>query len=107
MADATTPSTPDAQTPATCTKCTGPLDTEGYPKWCKACRAKHRREYEATKKEMSETRGYAAGVSAMKGHLAGHFERLGSGSFSGYEVAALIRQSKGPADVPSKVSADV
>jgi hypothetical protein len=99
MTEPTTTSAADTPTPATCSKCDGALDTEGYPKWCKACRAKHRREYESTRKEMSESRGYAAGVSAMRLHLAGHFERLGAGSFAGYEIAALIRQARGPADV--------
>lgn len=45
---------------------------------------------------MTESRGYAAGIAAMRAHLAGHFDRLGSGAFTGFEIAGLIRQSKGP-----------
>lgn len=73
------------------------LDTAGSPPWCKTCRAKYQRDYKAMRAEMSESRGFAAGVSAMRAYLAAHFERLGSGSFSGYESAHLIRQSRGPA----------
>lgn len=81
-----------------CSKCTEPLDTAGSPPWCKACRAKYQRDYKAIRAEMTESRGYAAGVSAMREHLAKRFEHLGAGSFSGAEVAYLVRQSKGPVD---------
>lgn len=84
---------------STCSRCTKTLDTAGSPPWCKACRAKYQRDYKALRDEMKESRGFAAGVSAMRAHLAGQFERLGSGTFSGYESAGLIRQAKGPADV--------
>jgi hypothetical protein len=83
-------------TDATCSKCEGVLDTDGYPKWCKACRAKHRREYEATKKEMGETRGYAAGCSAMREFLADYFKSLGNAHVSGFEASVLV----GRAGVP-------
>lgn len=81
---------------AKCSKCDGLLDTEGYPCWCKACRAKYKREYEATKRQMSESRGYCAGVTAEKNHLARAFEKLGSGMMSGYEAAMWIRGDEGP-----------
>jgi hypothetical protein len=71
-------------------KCTNPLDTEGSPKWCKSCRAKYRREYEALKAGMNQTRGFARGAEAMRKMLSGEFERHGSGGFSGYEIAAMI-----------------
>lgn len=81
-----------------CSKCEGPLDTTSYPKWCKACRAKNKREYEATKKEMSETRGFAAGVSAAKDLLASEFESAIRGAaINGFEAARLVRACKGPA----------
>lgn len=83
--------------PTVCSKCDGALDTEGYPRWCKKCRAAHRREYEATKKEMSESRGFAAGMSAMREYLATNFRQYGSaGSFTGYEIADTIMRAKGP-----------
>lgn len=85
------------ETPQQCTKCDQLLDTTGYPLWCKSCRAKHKREYEATKKEMQESRGYCAGMSAMREYLASKFQQYGSaGSFTGYEIAATIRQCAGP-----------
>ncbi len=78
-------------------RCNNPLDTTGYPLWCKACRATNKRETEATKKEMTESRGYAAGVSAMRDYLAMKFGEYGAqGGFSGTEIAHYIRQSKGP-----------
>jgi hypothetical protein len=94
-----TEATVTADTASRCSKCAGPLDRKGYPLECRACWAKRQRDYVATKKEMTESRGFAAGVSAMRAHLAGQFDRIGSGSFNGYEAAGLIRQSKGPADV--------
>jgi hypothetical protein len=81
----------------TCSKCSAPLDTTGYPLWCLACRAKHKREYEATKKEMTESRSFAAGCTAMREYLAKRFAEYGAaGSFSGAEVAGYIMQAKGP-----------
>lgn len=78
-----------------CSKCEAPLDTTGFPKWCKACRAKYKREYEATKKEMSETRGYAAGFSAgsaaMQAGIAARVAAVGNGKFSGLRFAEWIK----------------
>jgi hypothetical protein len=83
---------------ANCSRCNGDLDTTGYPLWCKSCRAAHKREYEATKKEMQESRGFAAGQNAMRHYLAQQFDRYGSqGSFTGMEIARIILQSRGPA----------
>lgn len=79
-----------------CSRCTEPLDTTGSPTWCKSCRANYQREYKALRAEMTESRGYAAGVSAMRAYLAAQFAKLGSGGFTASEVAALIRQSQGP-----------
>jgi len=79
-----------------CTKCGQARDTIGYPKWCKACRSTYKREYAELKEGMSETRGYSAGISAMRDCAAREFDRLGSGSFAAFEVAALIRQMPGP-----------
>lgn len=80
-----------------CSKCEGLLDTSGYPLWCRKCRAGNKREYEATKKEMQESRGYAAGISAMREYLAAKFREYGTqGSFTGIEVAHYITQSQGP-----------
>lgn len=79
-----------------CTKCKEPLDTEGYPLFCKACRAKYQREYQAMRKEMSESRGFCAGISAMRALLVREFNAQGSGSFTGYEIAGLIAQCSGP-----------
>ncbi len=76
-----------------CSKCEKALDTEGYPKWCKVCRAKHRREYESTKKEMSETRGYAAGCSAMRDFMVRYFAQFGNVKLSGVEVSVMARKA--------------
>lgn len=75
-----------------CSKCEEPLDTTGYPKWCKSCRAKHRREYEEVRKKLT----FGEGIAAMRELMADEFDRLGSGKFSGYECADLIRQAPGP-----------
>ena len=89
--------TPEEQlSETTCSRCEKPLDTTGYPLWCKACQNKYRKELKALKKQMQETRGYAAGVSAFKAYLVGKFALLGHSQFSAVEIAALIQQSKFP-----------
>lgn len=72
-------------------ECGKPLDTSGYPLWCKACRAAHRRGYESTRDEMSETRGFAAGASAMQAALAAQFQASG-GMFNGPTAAGWVRK---------------
>ena len=101
MAAATlTPQTPEVQTQPLCSKCGAELDSEGYPKWCKACRKLHKAEWERTRKEMTESRGFAAGVSAMRSYLVKRFANYGTqGNFSGLEVAQIIRQCTGPDQV--------
>ena len=77
-------------TAARCAKCSEVLDTKAP--WCKACRAKYQRDYQSTKGDLA----FASGAGAMREHLARHFERLGPGGFSGYEIAGLIRRVKTP-----------
>ncbi len=79
-----------------CSKCSGVLDSEGYPKWCKACRSKYNKEYAATKEEMQETRGFSAGVSAMRHAMAEHFKLFGNARFSGVELWQMISKAPGP-----------
>ena len=81
--------------------CGKSLDTTGYPLWCKACRSKHRNAYNATVKDMSETRGFCAGVTAAKDFLASEFERkISAVMISGNEAARLVRACRGP-ELPS------
>ena len=75
----------------TCSRCPNTLDTTGYPRWCKDCRAKYQKEYHRIKEAMAEGKGFAGGAAAMKDVLATEFDRLGSGTFPGYEIANLIR----------------
>lgn len=75
-------------------RCANVLDTEGSPKWCKKCRAKYQREYQALQPELAEKRGYGRGVQQLRNFLVLEFERLGSGAFTGYEIAELIRQAQ-------------
>ena len=81
-----------------CSRCGGDLDTTDYPKWCKDCRKTNKKQWEATRKEMTESRGFAAGVSAMRAYLAKNFdERYGTQTeFTGMEIAHIIRTCKGP-----------
>ena len=87
-----------ANSPNECSKCSAELDTAGFPKWCKACRAKYKREYEGLKKEMAETRGYSAGISAMREFLAVQFVGYTIQRFSGPEIAHIIRNCSAPVD---------
>lgn len=50
----------------TCSRCEKPLDTEGYPLWCQACRTTYRRELNEMKKAMAEGKGYLAGAEAIR-----------------------------------------
>lgn len=77
---------------AKCSKCEKDLDSTGFPHWCRKCRATYKREYEAQRDEMSETRGYAAGISAMRDFLAVNFEKYALPRvFSGPEIGHIIR----------------
>ena len=89
--------TPATKIAGQCSKCQGPLDGAAGQNWCKACRAKYQREYEATRKQMTESHGFQAGVTAMRQYLVQRFSQYGTaGSFSGQEIAATIAQCKGP-----------
>ena len=79
-----------------CSRCEKALDTSGYPKWCKTCRAAYKREYEALRTQMGEGRGFAAGVVAMRTLLAQEFDRQGFANFNALEVRDLILQAPGP-----------
>jgi len=77
---------------AKCSKCERDLDASGFPRWCKVCRAKYQREWCALRKEMSETRGFAAGVSAFREHLLKKFSAIpASYMFSGPVAAEWVR----------------
>jgi len=49
-----------------CSRCESDLDTDGYPLWCKACRAKYNREYRDLQRQMGDGRGFLAGVEAFR-----------------------------------------
>lgn len=78
------------------TTCANALDTTGSPAWCKECRAKYQRQYKALQKQMSESRGFCAGVSAAKDLIASEFERHRGVMFSGRDAAHMVRVCKGP-----------
>ncbi len=79
-----------------CPKCKLRPASPGGNHWCNECRAAYQREYRETELKMAKNKGFYEGVSATKELLAKEFERFGSGSFSGDEIAQLIRQAPGP-----------
>lgn len=80
-----------------CSRCEKTLDTTGNPRWCKACRAKYQREYRDLESQMTETRGYAAGLSAMREYLAENFARYSPiQTWNGQSIAKIIRDCAGP-----------
>jgi predicted amidophosphoribosyltransferase len=80
-----------------CSKCQKTLDTAGYPRWCKACRASYKSEYQDLREQMTETRGYSAGVSAMRDYLVAQFEKYGPlQTWNGQSIARIIRECTGP-----------
>lgn len=84
---------PDETKPPCCSRCEGPLDgVNGFPRYCKACRKAYDREYRALKLEMSETRGFAAGVSALREHLVKKFNAIPpSATFNGPQAAQWVK----------------
>ena len=86
----------ETETVHKCSRCEKDLDTTGYPKWCKACQAAYRREYRSLQGEMAETRGFAAGVSAMRDHLTNRFSRAPLASFTGAALVDWLRKEPGP-----------
>lgn len=80
----------------TCSRCEKHLDTNGYPKWCKACRAAYKREYESLRTQMGEGRGFAAGVSAMRDCVCTELDRLGFSNFEAREIRDFVRAMPGP-----------
>lgn len=85
----------------TCSKpgCGKQLDTEGYPRWCRACRKSYKADYDAARSEMYESRGFAAGVTAMRYAVMEHFRRFLNAHFSAPEVSEMVRRLPGPGDV--------
>lgn len=72
------------------------LDREGSPKWCKKCWAIYQKEYQENHKEtlrkMTESRGYAAGISAFREHIVKKFEAIGTtATFNGAVAAKWVR----------------
>ena len=85
----------EQEKPEGCTKCGGSLDTSGYPLWCKKCQAKWHRQNYALKKELRESRGYAAGVSAFRSHLIQKLEKIPTGyTFNGPTAAEWVRNEQ-------------
>lgn len=78
-----------------CTQCkVNDLDTEGYPKWCKSCRARYKREQRVLESYRTETKGlaigYRRGKDDMRQAAIEHFERFRYAHFSGYEISKML-----------------
>lgn len=95
-AKAQTPPAPDASTPRhpSCTRC-GKQDAAPGGNWCEDCK-EYMRNYQQNYRSGDEIRAFAAGVKAMRELLVEEFERVGSGGYTGYEIAQLIRLAPGP-----------
>lgn len=87
---------PQKQESEKCNKCSAPIDTTGYPKWCKACRAKYKREYTDTVEAMTAARAFNQGVDAFRETLAMEFARHGKAPLTGTQVSWIISNSPRP-----------
>lgn len=87
---------PETQIAPKCSKCSKDLDTEGTPKWCKACRAEYRREYDALRVEKSDRAGWHKGVAAAREYFATQFAKNPGAMLKAYECANWIRSAPGP-----------
>jgi len=63
---------------------------------CRQHQAETQAKYKATLLDQKHGKGFSEGVSAMRDCLADAFNQVGSGSYDGYEIAALIRKAPGP-----------
>lgn len=79
-----------------CTKCGAPRDTTGYPLWCRACRAKYKKENDEIRGELVKNQKFREGAEEMREMLAEQFAKYGPGMFSGDEISALILQAPDP-----------
>jgi predicted amidophosphoribosyltransferase len=79
-----------------CSRCEKALDTAGYPKWCKACRASYKREYESLRTQMGEGRGFAAGVTAMRRLICEELDKIAFSSFECREIRDIVAAMPGP-----------
>ena len=80
-----------------CSRCTkNEVDGDGYPQWCKPCKAAYQKEYQAAKGNRHEAKGFSRGVSAMRENLICQFLRFPVGQFSGQDVARLIKGAIAP-----------
>jgi len=50
----------------TCNLCDQPLDTTGYPLWCKACRTTKKRALKEAHEQMARSNGFATGAEEMR-----------------------------------------
>lgn len=64
--------------------------------WCAECKAEKHKEYLAGLKKQNAEQSFARGVAGMRELLGREFDIQGSGCFSGYEIANLIRCARGP-----------
>src|SRR5262249_9108361 len=97
MASAKTVTEPTLTRMPSCTRC-GKNDAApgGDNNWCAQCRAEYQRKYQQDKSGVAVKRGFAIGVRETKECLAREFDRLRISSFTGEEIAHLIRQAPGP-----------
>ena len=84
-----------------CSKCgkNPRADQDGTNPWCLECRAEYQRSYNGLKIEMSESRGFCAGVTAMRHQVIAFFSQWPSAHFSGTEIAVKVQQMPGPGDL--------
>lgn len=83
---------------ALCSKCeeNPRADEDSSNPWCKPCRAKYQKEYQADKLTRERAKGFAAGVEAAMKSIAAEFFRGGNAMVSCQEVAAVIEQAPRP-----------
>ncbi len=89
---------PAVETVVVCSKCklNPRADVDGTNPWCNECRAKYAKEYKEMFVKRTTDQAFARGVEAMRQMLAGEFQRLGIGQFTGFDVAHLIRGAIAP-----------
>jgi hypothetical protein len=79
-----------------CPKCEIRPSTPGRNRWCNECNAAYQREYQASREERMEGKGFAKGVDAMRREVSAHFEQFPFAKFAGHEIAKMIATIPAP-----------
>ncbi len=92
-------SAPAGAAPLMCSKCgdNPRADADSTNPWCKDCKAQAHKMYVANLRKQNAEQSFARGITADREFLAREFRKLGTGNFSGDEIAHILLTCARPA----------